>query len=301
MNVYEAVTKEITSHLQNGVIPWRKQWRTAGPQVPTNFVTGKAYRGCNTLLLAWTNHTTDQWLTYKQAQSIGAQVRKGEKSRSIVFWSIARKDGETTNTETGATESTESRYSFAKTYNVFNVDQCDGIPQALPIADTAPFDREAAADAIVSDYFARAGAPTLRHGGDRAFYAPLTDLIQVPEFSAFESADGYYSTLFHEMTHSTVDARRLGSDLRAKKFGDRDYAREELIAEFGAAFLCGESGVSNERGIANSAAYIAHWLKALENDQTLAVRAAQMAQRCADYILGREFAQATPATHEVAA
>jgi antirestriction protein ArdC len=301
MNVYEQVTANILAQLEAGVIPWRKSWRTSstGPTIPTNAHSGKPYRGCNALTLMWTPFSSNLWVTYKQAQELGYQVRKGERSTSVVFWKFVDRAAKGAQAVTPADGADAKGFAFAKFYNVFNLDQCDGVPVALPFDST--FDPIAEAQTLADAFYARPGAPTLAHGGDRAFYAPGRDHVQMPPQAAFETGDAYYATLFHESVHATGAPARLDrSDLDARKRGDDNYAREELIAEFGASFLCAETGVLSSRRLEDSAAYISHWLTVLRNDKTLAVAAAQRAQKAADYVMGREFAQAAPISEDAA-
>jgi antirestriction protein ArdC len=288
MNVYDVVTDRILAQLDKGIIPWRKEWKVTGhSNLPINFQRRKPYRGINVWLLLSSCYPSAEWLTYKQAQAIGAQVRKGEKGTQIIFWSTFEKS----TTRDGA--AVEERIPFARTYTVFNVAQCDGIPAAAPIGELLEvFEPIPAAAELAQGYLTRAGIP-LNHGGDRAYYHPSRDAIQMPLESAFDSPDAYYSTLFHECTHSTGHDSRLNRGLAGGAgFGSVDYSKEELVAELGAAYLCADTGISNERLETNQAAYIQGWMKALKNDRTLLVSAAQKAQRAADLITDRAPAQA---------
>ncbi len=282
-DIYQQVTDRIIEALERGVVPWRKEWKGgSGTHLPVNHVTGRAYRGANIIVLACSHYASNQWLTYKQAQEIGAQVRKGERSTPIIFWG---RDTKTTR------EGEEKEYSFARGYNVFNVEQCDGIAQALPF-DLPLFEPIENAQRIADAFFARPAAPMLRHSGDRAFYSPFADGICMPHPSSFDRAESYYHTLYHEMTHATGAIGRLDRKELAgtAAFGGDCYSKEELVAEFGASFVSAEAGISSEGLMTNAAAYIQGWLRQLKNDKTLAVSAAQKAQRAADYILAREFA-----------
>jgi antirestriction protein ArdC len=280
MNSYEILTNHIISKLETGVIPWRKDWKDSrangGGSLPYNLTNGKAYRGINVMTLLCSGYSSNGWATYKQAQSLGYQVRKGETSTPVVFWSFPDRKVD------------PERAPWMKLYRVFNVEQLDGVPGNLPL-DAEPFDGIAEADAVTARYMASVSHPTLAHGGSSAYYAPSKDHVQMPPQEAFKSREGYYSTLFHEFVHSTgARGRCEREELNGiKRFGDLEYSKEELTAEFGAAFLCGEAGISNEHLMENQAAYIQGWLKKLESDKTFAVQAAQRAQRAADYILGR--------------
>jgi antirestriction protein ArdC len=291
MNVYESITNKIIESLEAGVIPWRKEWAVLGGAMPYNYSTEKPYRGINTLTLLMSGYASAQWLTYKQAKDIGAQVRKGEHGQTIVFWSFTKRENKSTG------EEYES--AFAKQYTVFNVEQIDGLPVALPF-DLPPFNPIDEAEAIVGAFMGSASHPTLAHGGGQAYFKPSTDHVQMPHRETFTSPGAYYATLFHELAHSTSIPSRLNR--RAEKphqFGDENYSKEELTAEFASAFLCAESGITNDERLANSAAYIQCWIRALKNDKTLAIAAAQRAQKAADYIMLRKAAAAV--TEEVAA
>jgi antirestriction protein ArdC len=290
--VYDIVTDRIIAALDAGVIPWRKEWTaTASGKLPVNAHSGKPYRGINVLTL-WCEqnekgYASNQWVTYKQAQELGGNVRKGEKSTPVVFWKFDHK----TDKETGETES----FAWARYYSVFNVAQCDGLKTDAPAipADGPVFTPLESAELVASRYLESANAPRLRHGGAQAFYAVTLDYVQMPERETFHSPEAYYSTLFHELAHSTRHASRLDrrddneSANVARAFGSEDYSKEELTAELAAAFLCAESEIANDATLANSAAYIQGWLKALKNDRAMLVTAAQRAQRASDYILAR--------------
>lgn len=278
-NIYESVTERIVSTLESGVIPWRKDWKCASG-LPVNYVTGKPYRGINVLTLLCAEASSNRWMTYKQAQAAGLQVRKGQHGQPIIFWKFDRRQ----DSKTGE----EYNVAFARGYTVFNVDQVDGITDSLPF-DAPQFEPIAAAEQVTAQYLASANAPTLEHGGAKAFYAPLRDRVQMPVRESFSTAQGYYSTLFHEFAHSTGHHSRLRrfTSSESHAFGSESYSKEELVAEFAAAFLCAETSITNDALHANHAAYIQGWLKALKNDRTLAISAAQRAQKAADFILLR--------------
>lgn len=292
MNVYESITNKIIDSLEAGVIPWRKEWAVLGGAMPYNYTTEKPYRGINTLTLLMSGYASAQWLTYKQAKDIGANVRKGEHGQTIVFWSFTKRENKSTG------EEYES--AFAKQYTVFNVEQIDGLPVSLPF-DLPVFNPIAAAEAIAAGYMSSASHPTLAHGGGQAYYKPSADHVQMPHRETFTSPGAYYATLFHELAHSTSIPSRLNRRAeKAHQFGDENYSKEELTAEFTSAFLCAESGITNDERLANSAAYIQCWIRALKNDKTLAIAAAQRAQKAADWIMQRK-AAAAAADAEVAA
>lgn len=286
-SVYEQVTDRIIASLENGVIPWKREWRTSGKTggLPYNLVSGAPYRGINILTLFCSSYAQNGWCTYKQAQSLGYQVRKGEHSTPVVFWKFPTKEQKTANPDAAP---------FARFYSVFNIAQLDGVPAELPFTGET-FEPINACEKIIDNFMSSASHPELRHGGERAYYSKLTDHVQMPHPSTFNSAGGYYATLFHEFAHSTGIKSRLdrAEIQNFENFGDENYSKEELTAEFAAAFLCAETGCSNEERITNSTAYIQGWLRSLKSDKQFAVQAAQRAQRAADFILGRTFQTAS--------
>ena len=286
-SVYEVVTDRIITSLESGVIPWRQEWRTSGKTsgLPFNLASGKPYRGVNILTLFCAPYASRGWCTYKQAQELGYQVRKGEKSWPIVFWKFPTKAELAENPQ---------RKPFARPYSVFNLEQLDGVPQELPLTDAVEFDPIAECERVTDAFLASASHPELKHGGDRAYFSQRLDLVQMLLRSSFNSAGGYYATLFHEFAHSTgIKSRCNRPEFSGNVFGDENYSREELVAEFASAFLCAETGCSNEERIGNTVAYIQSWIKVLKNDKTVAVEAAQKAQRAADFILLRSFASSS--------
>jgi antirestriction protein ArdC len=295
MNVYETVTERLIASLEAGRIPWRQPWKASaeGGCIPFNRHSGKSYRGINIWLLGCAPYSTNGWMTYKQAAEQGAHVRKGEKGWPVVFWKFDRNK----DTETGEQHSSV----LMRQYTVFNVDQIEGLPQSLPF-DLPPFNPIESAQAIVDKYFSSKGAPTLAHGGDSAFYRPSTDSIQMPKPETFFKPEGYYTTLFHESGHSTGHPSRCDrKDGMNNFFGDHSYSKEELTAEFTAAFLCAHCGISNEYTETNSAAYLQSWIRAFKNDSRVAVSAAQRAQKACDFIMNGGAVATSEESAEVAA
>lgn len=270
MNVYEIVTARIIESLNNGVVPWRKPWNV---DMPKNLVSGKDYRGVNVLLLQSTRYTCPWWLTYNQARDLNGFVRKGEKGTPVVFWKIWEHE-----TENGTEKSFLLRY-----YTVFNAEQCHGI-QVPPVGPRAAFDPIDECERIVRAY---ANPPRIVHGGTRACYTPALDRIDMPLRESFSSAAEYYSTLFHELVHSTGASERLARKgvVDPIRFGDHGYAKEELVAECGAAFLAAHAGIDNAT-LTNSAAYIQSWIRRLRSEPRWIVDAAAQASKAADFIMG---------------
>ena len=292
-NIYESITERIITALEAGVIPWKKEWRTSGKTagLPYNLVSGAPYRGINVFSLLCSGYAQNGWCTYKQAQSLGYQVRKGEKSSPVVFWKFP---------DRAAKLERPDAAPFARFYSVFNIEQLDGVPAELPF-DGVTFDPIEECERVVGDFMVSASHPTLSHGGDKAYFQPSRDHVQMPYRETFNNAGGYYATLFHEFAHSTGHPSRLDrKDGMGNTFGDEEYSKEELTAEFASAFLCAETGCSNEERVTNSVAYIQSWIRKLKNDKAMAVQAAQRAQKAADFILLRSFASAAT-SEEVAA
>ena len=280
-DIFEQVTARILEALEQGVAPWTKPWTVAGTE-PTNAATKKPYRGVNRVLLGLAGFGSPFWMTYKQAKKLGGHVRKGEKATTVVFWRFIEK--EERDPETGEVE--KKRIPFLRYYSVFNAEQCELPEGALPtIGERKEHDRIVEAEAIVDNMPHR---PSIQHGGGRAFYRPTTDTVHVPDLGQFATADHYYSTLFHELVHATGSKNRLNRPGIAEfdYFGSHQYSDEELVAEFGAAFLCGHAGIENT--VEHSAAYISHWAERLRDpkNKKVVVYAAARAQKAVDFILG---------------
>jgi antirestriction protein ArdC len=282
-NVYDVVTARIVALLEQGTVPWQKPWTSARGEdcFPRNLVSRKPYRGINTFLLHAMMFESPFWLTFKQAQELGGHVRKGEKSCPIIFWKWL----EVQDKQTGE----KKRIPFLRYTSAFNLAQCDGI-EAPELPGSAENKREhspiEAAERIVAGMPKR---PEITYGSARACYSPAFDRVAMPRPESFRSGEDFYSVLLHELTHATGHESRLNrKGIEAGEwsaFGSAAYSKEELVAEMGAAFLCGHAGIV-ERTLDNSAAYIAAWLERLRNDRTLVVQAAAQAQRAADFILG---------------
>ena len=279
-DLYTEVTNQIVAMLEQGVVPWRSPipGRSSAGH-PKNLETTKPYRGINVFLLAFTayahGYSSSYWVTFNQARALGGTVKKGEKSSMIVFW----KSYDVEDRQTGE----EKTISVLRYYRVFNLDQVEGItaPDAVAFEPTV-FEPIDAAETIVKEY---EGRPEIEHGGQQAYYRPSGDAIRIPEQTRFASVEEYYSTLFHELAHSTGHSKRLdrGLDSNPKPFGSADYGKEELVAEMAAAFLCGEAGI-RPAVIENQAAYLQGWLKQLKNDKKLVIAAAGAGQKAADWV-----------------
>jgi len=278
-NVYEIVTGKILEALDRGEIPWRKPWGESG--LPFNAVSKRHYNGINVMLLAMAPYTDPRWLSFKQVGTLGGRVRRGEHSTLVTFWKVEKYTPEPTANEP---EPKEKKSFLLRYYNVFNVEQCDGLK--IPTIEKRTVEPIGEAEKIVADMPSK---PSISHNGaDRAYYKVSDDSVHLPPQGAFKSPEGYYGTLFHELTHSTGHPKRLNrleNGALLSPFGSEDYSKEELVAEFGAAFLCASSGITNT--VENSSAYIQSWMNALRNDKRLAVFAASQGQKAADYILSK--------------
>ena len=293
-SVYQTVTDRIIASLKAGVIPWEKPWqspRFSGDPFPRNFRTGKPYRGINVMLLWSCDFSSPFWLTFNQAKELKGSVRKGEKGTQIVFYKqlidSEKKDDE-------QTDDAERRAPFVLTYHtVFNVEQCDGLtlPEIEQPIRPNEIEIDETCEAIVGGWSNRPSLHLTSETEYRAYYRPSTDSVHMPARGRFVDAPHYYSTLFHELIHSTGHESRLNRIFGAH-FGDDLYSKEELVAEMGAAFLCAIAGIANENTDRNTTAYIQNWISKLEEDSRLIVHAAANAQRAVDSILGVSFVDA---------
>lgn len=273
VDIREIVTNKIIEGLEKGEIPWQKPWASGA----VNHDSNKVYRGLNQLSLSYVADAegwVNRWLTFKSIKKHGYRIIKGESPQYIAFFKwVNKKD------EDG--EKTGDKFPLLRYYKVWSISQleeAEEIIASLPQAEEfEPIER---AEEIVRDM---PNAPSLRFGGTRAFYSIENDRVQLPIQADFDSPDGFYSALFHELAHSTGAEKRLNRKID-NTFGDEDYSLEELVAEFTSAFLCAESGISNT--VENSTAYIQNWLKVLKGDRQMILTGASLAQKASDYILG---------------
>jgi antirestriction protein ArdC len=283
-DLYSRVTSRIVADLEQGVRPWFKPWsaeHAAGRITRPLRHNGTPYSGINVLLL-WSEamargFSAPLWMTFRQALQLGAHVRKGETGSLVVY---ADRITKTEKADTG--EDVERSIPFMKGYTVFNVEQIDGLPALYTAPAAAPVLDPVARIATAEAFVAATGA-TLRHGGSRAYYAVEPDYVAMPPFESFRDAESYYATALHELTHWTRHPSRLARDMGRKHWGDEGYAREELVAELGSAFLSADLGLTPEPR-PDHASYIASWLKALNDDKRLIFAAAAHAQRAADFL-----------------
>ena len=285
--VYRIVTERICELLDQGVVPWRKPWN---PELgmPRSLSTGKLYRGINVWLLGSSMFGSPWWGTYRQITERGGQVRKGEKSTLVVFW---KKLDRKAKDENG--EETDRPGFVLRYYKCFNAEQCDNLELPdIPGVEAHEHEPIEAAQDVLNGYLNRSDSPRISYGSERAAYSPQLDHLYMPDLDAFETAEAFYSTAFHEMTHSTGHESRLARKdlLEFHSFGDPSYSREELVAEMGASMLSGLCGI-DQVTLPQSAAYLSHWVKVLKGDSKLVVQAAAQAQRASDWITGVEYSQ----------
>lgn len=270
--VYQIITDRILESLQQGAPPWRKPWNSLG--APENAVSHRKYTGINSILLAMSPYSDPRWLTMHQCNQLNGRVTKGEKSTIVIFWKMqGRKDPDTDE---------QKQVPLLRFYRVFNAEQCTGLVLP-PLPERPTINPVDEAEAIVAGM---PNPPRIEFGGSQPAYSPQLDRVLIPPIDNFESADEYYSTVFHELGHSTGHKSRLARhDLEAGVIhsGNANYSKEELVAEFTSAFLQALSGIEN--ALDNSAAYISGWLKALRNDPKLAITAASAGQAAANYIM----------------
>jgi len=286
MDVYQIVTEKITASLEAGTVPWQKPWAARGG-MPRNLFSKRPYRGMNVVLLSLGQpYRSPWWLTFRQAKELGGSVRRGEKSSLVTFWKLSdyRQQQADDGGEEGGEGQGARRAPLLRYYHVFNVEQCEGIAAPAEEGELHPHDRLLCCEAILA---AMPQRPEIRPDPARAFYSPDRDVIGMPDLGQFETAESYYATLFHELTHATGHPSRLGRPFvtAPAPFGTPDYSREELVAEFGAAFLCAHAGIF-PRTAENQAAYLDGWLRVLKGDKRLLPVAAAQAQKAADFILG---------------
>lgn len=281
-DLYHDVTARILAELERGAAPWIKPWSaTPGQNVPCNAVTNRPYSGCNVILLWLARNrgwSTPRFVTFKQALAAGGNVRKGEHGTRVYFVKQLR--------VTEGEEGDEKLIPMMREYTVFNVEQCEALPDNVIKGKPGRVRNPDTRDAIADEFLNSLGAD-IREGHGEAYYAPGHDFISLPAFAAFKGADHFYNVAFHELTHWTGHKARLDRDLKGR-FGERAYAAEELIAELGAAFLAAEFSFD---GDVRHAGYIETWISLLRSDKRAFFAAASKAQAAADYLRGLALAE----------
>lgn len=285
-DVYAMVTDLIIRRLEAGVIPWHMPWKTEWG-MPRNLVSGRPYSGFNFWYLLSFGFERPMFLTFNQLKELGGSVKKGSKSFLVVFWKmldIEHKDGSV------------DKVPMLRYYRVFHIDQVEGIPQEKISQNNShdhDFDPIGACDQLVECW---EDCPEIKLNMGSACYIPSLDQVHMPSPRSFFLDEHYYSTLFHELIHSVGHSSRLNRHemFPDHKFGHRDYSLEEMVAEMGAAYLCGICGIENVT-VDNSAAYIQSWLKKLKSDNKFIVQSAAHAQRAVEYILEHQKKPSAPA------
>jgi antirestriction protein ArdC len=279
-NLYQTITARLLEQLAAGTVPWRKTWTTG---LPKSLITRREYRGVNVLVLGLSGYTSRYWVTYREALRLGGHVRRGERASPVIYWKWRTAEERERRAQETGKASIAPCYPF--TSAVFNLDQVEGVARPDDDLPAQPQQRLELADQLFQMMPDR---PEILHTADgEPGYSPTCDRVTLPHLSQFETAPEYYAALFHELVHSTGHPRRLNRFALTQ--GDRveRYSAEELVAEFGAAFLCGFAGISNQTTDALQASYIEGWTRALKGDPQQLVRAASAAQRAADYIRGK--------------
>ena len=287
-NLYEEVTDKIISLMEQGQIPWHKPWTgTTAGAISHN--TGRPYSLINQILL----QDPGEYITFNQCQKEGGKVKKGSKAKHVYFWKLYEKDeldenGEPVLKEDGTPK--KVKVPVLKAFQVFHISECEGIKakwtDKLPASPAKPIE---AAEATLMDYVTREGIE-LRASqiSGEAYYSPARDLINIPYIGQYQDPAEYYSTAFHEATHSTGHPKRLnrfGDTAQAAAFGSETYSKEELTAEIGAACILHQMGIASPESLKNSAAYIQGWLKALRDDKQMIIGAASRAEKAVKLIL----------------
>lgn len=278
-SVYEMVTDRIIEQLENNIIPWQKPW-TGVRSGAFNRISKKPYSLLNQMLLKFDG----EYATFKQWQDLGGHVRKGEKSEIVCFWKIQPVEEEQ---EDGT--KVVKQIPLLRYYNVFHISQVEGVEplQEEELHDIEPIEK---AESILHDYWTKENIKVEHKAGNRAYYSPTFDMICLPLFEQFTSANEYYSTAYHESIHSTMKEDRCNraEDRKGKNvaFGSEDYSKEELVAEIGSATILNIIGIETKSSFTNSAAYIQNWLSVLRNDVKFIVSASSKAEKAVKYILG---------------
>lgn len=289
-DAYQMVTDRICALLEQGLKPWAQPW-TSAVSCAWSGNNGHVYSLINQMLLADPQKkykTIDElladirgeWLTFKQAQERGGNVKKGEKGRKVVFFKMLTKDKENDDDK-------DDVFPFLTAYTVFRIDQCEGVEQKYHKDADKLFDftGDENAEKVAAEYIQREGITYNKVNGNRAYYSPEIDTVVTPLPEQFSDPAEYYSTLYHELTHSTGHATRLNRLARCAAFGEEECSTEELVAEIGSASLLATLGIESDNSLHNSVAYVKNWLTALRNDKRMIVTAASRAEKAVKMIL----------------
>lgn len=283
-DIYKAITERIISQLERGIIPWRKPW-SGTPNGPISYATGKPYSLLNQMLLG----KAGEYLTYNQIQEAGGRVKKGSKAKMVVFWKTYNKTNDSPEDDSENNGENKKTVMLLRYYNVFHIDDCEGV-EAKHKMVLKPNNPIQTAEDIISNYLNREkGLKFETVISNKACYNTALDKVSLPKIEQFNRAEEYYSTVFHELIHSTGHVNRCNrEDFKGNIFGDEKYSKEELVAEIGAAALTNIAGIESNSSFKNSAAYINSWIEGLKNDKRLIVTASSKADKAVCYILGTE-------------
>lgn len=280
VDTYELVTNRILEQMEKGIVPWQKPWGGASGAI--SYVTRKPYSLLNQFLLG----KEGEYLTFNQVSNLGGKVKKGAKGSFVVFFKQYPIKEEVID-DNGEKKIETHIIPILKHYYVFHIDDCEGIESKCVKGDDTLEVKEDA-EGIINNYFNRESCTIEIKQSDGAFYSPSEDKVVCPSIKQFDEVEEYYSTIFHETTHSTGHTSRLDRKLNEGLFGNDPYAKEELVAEIGSAFLCSKCGLDSKKAFKNSVAYIQNWAKQLKSDKKLIVSAAGKAQKAVNFILGIE-------------
>ena len=284
IDVYGMVTERIIGMLEQGIIPWHRPWTGAG-RWAIKRTTGEPYSLLNQLLL----EKPGEYLTFMQCKKEGGRIKKGAKSKVVVFWKIldrvrTAEDGHTVLDAHG--QPVFDHIPYLQYSNVFHIDDCEGLEPKTYTDERREFNPIEKAEAVIADYVARSGIRLFHEEQGQAYYSPAADKVVLPLKEQFTSEAGYYDTAFHELTHSTGHKTRLnrfGEGVMA--FGNETYSKEELVAELGSATILHLLGIETDNTVQNNAAYIQNWIRALKNDKRLIVSAAGKADKAVTLIM----------------
>lgn len=289
-DLYQEVTNRIIALLEKGVAPWRCTWNKYG--LARNYATGHRYTGINAFLMNLTPHPIPYFMSFKQVKAKGGKIRKGAKSEMIFFYKPLFKDQDDNFINLDKAKALKGMgeevqvIPVLKYYNVFNIEDIEGIEIVIPEVSLKEHQRIKNCESVI---MGMKNPPNfVFEDANKAYYAPLADKLNMPALGQFETPEEYYSTYFHELTHSTGHQSRLNRKGITKNnpFASVGYSKEELVAEMGASFLCSRTGIDYKELTENSAAYLQGWLKVLKADKKLIFKAAAEAQKAVDYILG---------------
>jgi antirestriction protein ArdC len=274
-DVYTIVNERIIDQLTKGTIPWHMPWSKGG--IPMNLISKRPYQGINLMLLAYMGYEQNLFLTSKQLNELGGSIKPDEKPHIVVYWNYFEKEQE------GEETASKKKQAYLRYYTVFNVAQCNGIPPTMiPPKANPEFRSIEICDQVVKEMPL---CPTIKHKEQKAYYDPLRDFVNMPKQTSFKTEEGYHTTLFHELIHSTGHRSRLDRKdvVEMHEFGSEPYSHEELVAEIGACYLNSHVGIESQ--FEHNTAYIQGWLKRLQNDRKFIFSAARHAQKATDFIL----------------